>query len=171
MDVELNQLTFQKMSYESAREISCWTYPSPYDIYSMDGSEELVQELVEGNYYVAYDSNQQLIGYFCYGHDARVPGGYKIGLYEDQSFVDVGLGLKPNLTGAGLGKSFLEKVLSYLHTLDYTSFRLVVLTTNKRAIIVYLKAGFVPKMVFSSPVNGKNMEFLFMESDKENLGL
>lgn len=39
------------MSEAYAREIACWQYPGAYAIYSLQPSEELLAELMDGSYY------------------------------------------------------------------------------------------------------------------------
>ncbi|MBU9722837.1 GNAT family N-acetyltransferase [Bacillus alkalicola] len=150
------------MNSDYAHHIASWQYPPPYELYSMDGSQETIQELLEGNYYVAL-KDEAIYGYFCYGAGARVPGGYDAGIYDDKSLVDIGLGLHPNNTGKGLGMPFLLEMMHFLKTqLNPCAFQLVVATFNERAINVYKKVGFQPQQTFMSPVNGKPIEFLYM---------
>ena len=52
-----------------------------------------------------------LVGYCCYGLDAQVPGGeYLINM---PAVLDIGVGMKPNLTGAGRGHDFVSAILEY----------------------------------------------------------
>ncbi|MGJ9382115.1 hypothetical protein [Salipaludibacillus sp. CF4.18] len=85
-------LHINKMSLSDAHEISNWKYEYPYEMYSMDGSPETIQSLLSEEYY-AVISDKDLFGYFCLGKEARVPGGYHIGLYDDDAYVDLGLGM------------------------------------------------------------------------------
>lgn len=160
--------TFKKMERLYAEQICHWTYPEPFSLYSMDGSEECVREFLEENYYAGLDQQGQLVGYICYGSAARVPGGYSSGIYdalEHGSFIDIGLGLKPDLTGKGLGLDFFQAGLAFLQkTTQVSHFRLVVATFNRRAISVYQRAGFVLGQTFYSKVGDQEIEFVSMTS-------
>ncbi len=44
---------------------------------------------------------------FCFGANAQVPGGRDANLYGGEDVIDIGLGMKPALTGKGIGKRIL----------------------------------------------------------------
>ncbi|MFA9558402.1 GNAT family N-acetyltransferase [Evansella sp. AB-rgal1] len=164
-------ITLSKMEFDHAVAISHWKYPSPYEIYSMDGSEDTIHELLGEHYYLALNEQNELVGYLCFGDGARVPGGYKAGIYEDHSTLDIGLGLHPDLTGQGYGTTLVQEGIRFSENYAPTTLQLVVASFNERAISVYEKAGFVPMKQFYSPVDGKNVEFLQMKLDIKNAGL
>lgn len=157
------KLTLSKMLLDHAVEISHWTYPSPYEIYSMDGSEDTVHELLGEHYYSALNEQNELVRYLCFGDGARVPGGYRAGIYEDHSTLDIGLGLRPDLTGQGYGILLVRKAISFSENYAPTTLQLVVASFNERAIRVYEEAGFIPLKQFYSLVDGKSVEFLQMK--------
>lgn len=160
--------TFKKMERSIAEKITKWTYEEPFSLYSMDGSEEDVAELLEEPYYYAVNQQGELVGYICYGHSARVPGGYSAGIYEDKhdqgTIVDIGLGLEPNLTGQGFGREFLSAGIFFLQDmLQVSRFRLVVAAFNDRAIKVYEREGFVQHQeAFYSKVKDQDIAFVCM---------
>jgi GNAT superfamily N-acetyltransferase len=99
----LRSLSFRVMTQEDALEISGWHYPSPYDFYDAtadagDLAELLDPELRAGNYLAAVGESGVITGFAQ--------------LVADGSTVDVGLGLRPDLTGHGLGAAFLQAVLA-----------------------------------------------------------
>lgn len=56
---------------------------------------------------------------------------------------EIGLGLRPDLTGCGLGESFLRACLHFAsEVLGARSYTLAVAACNRRAITVYERAGF-----------------------------
>ncbi|MET3937532.1 hypothetical protein ABIC22_000344 [Paenibacillus sp. PvP094] len=99
---------FYPMTKDRALQISKRQYEYPYSMYDMDGSEDSLLELMNGEYYYALDEHDALIGFICVGESARVPGGYAAGIYRDLTKLDIGLGLKPDLTGNGKGQAFLS---------------------------------------------------------------
>ncbi|MVX64979.1 hypothetical protein GKZ28_14900 [Clostridium chromiireducens] len=45
------ELNIKQMNYNEAKQISKWIYKEPYSIYSMDESENCINELLNGYYY------------------------------------------------------------------------------------------------------------------------
>ncbi|GGF95082.1 GNAT family N-acetyltransferase [Paenibacillus aceti] len=161
--------SFNKITREAAIVISKWEYPPPYNFYNMDPSEEGLADLLNGDYYSATDEAGNIAGFFCHGLSARVSGGYRAGFYEDRERLDIGLAMKPSLTGQGLGRTFVQEGMSYLQQqLGRTRFRLVVATFNERAKRVYEENGFTPIGTVLSAVNGEDVEFLCMVADRDN---
>jgi ribosomal-protein-alanine N-acetyltransferase len=158
-------LVFKPMLREYAKQVCAWQYPPPYDFYNMNFDEESIGELLNGDYIAAFDAKSEMIGFFCSGQTARVPGGYSAGIYEEDDRLDIGLGMKPSMTGKGLGSSFVSQGLKYIkENRDHDRFRLVVATFNTRAIRVYRHNGFRDKATFQSSVHGNSVAFLHMEN-------
>ncbi len=127
-----------------ARDILKWKYRAPYDFYNPpddDRAEEYVQLFLkpELHFHAVLDSEDNFIGFCSYGIDGQVPGGN----YSDDA-LDIGLGMKPELTGQGRGAAFFDAVLDYaLTTINPERLRLTVANFNRRAITLYEKFGFV----------------------------
>lgn len=156
-------LQYTDMDKERAETIASWTYEPPYSMYSMDSDEESIAELLNGEYFYVQDEEGALVGFICTGSSARVPGGYEAGIYDDQDAVDLGLGLKPELTGRGTGYGFLLSALQFIEKLHgEKALRLVVAAFNQRAINVYERAGFSKGISFKSKVNGQEVDFIEM---------
>ena len=130
------------MTAPDAEEISRWCYPEPYATYGGDPSS--VPGLLDPryNYHAVTGPDGELVGYFCFGADATVPAGRRLGLYDDDA-LDVGLGMRPDLTGRGLGPDFVRAGLRFAQrAYSPPAFRLTVAAFNKRAIKVYEAVGF-----------------------------
>lgn len=137
------ELNIKRMSYDEVKQISKWVYKEPYSIYSMDGSDNCIGELLNENYFSVSDKNGYLIGYYCFGAPAQVSAGNQFSVYDFKDITDIGLGMSPNLCGQGLGLKFFNSGLGFAsNKLSAKRFRLTVATFNQRAIKVYQQAGF-----------------------------
>ena len=137
-----NPYVLRRITRSDAEEISGWRYPAPYSSY--DGNPSSIPGLLEprSNYHSVFDGAGELVGYFCFGVDATIPEGRKRGLYGDDA-LDVGLGMRPDFTGMGLGLEFVLAGLRFARQrFSPPAFRLTVAAFNRRAITVYQKAGF-----------------------------
>ncbi|WP_054955570.1 GNAT family N-acetyltransferase [Paenibacillus dakarensis] len=165
----MSQFQFIKMNQQYAELISSWKYEEPYSIYSMDESSEDILELLNGDYYYVLNEENELIAFICTGNSARVPGGYKAGIYNEDDYIDLGLGLRPELTGKGNGGAFLTSCLQFIKEQHHSlGVRLVVAQFNERAIRVYERAGFVKGLVFKSMIAGQEVDFLAMKYEMQD---
>jgi [ribosomal protein S18]-alanine N-acetyltransferase len=143
------QLFIKDMSEDFAEQILKWKYEQPYDFYNNEVSDEGIKELMENSYSVILDQNEKLVGFFCVGKAAQVPAGSQFGAYPED-FIDIGLGMNPELTGRGFGAAFFSFILSYIQeTYNDLPLRLTVWKLNLRAIHLYEKLGFVQEMEFN----------------------
>ncbi|ARV94997.1 GNAT family protein [Bacillus cereus] len=151
------------LTKEEAMEINTWTYEEPYSLYSFSGEKEVIEELLDGTYYGCCDDQGDLIGYFCFGANAQVPGGRDANLYGGEDVIDIGLGMKPALTGKGMGKEFFQAGIAFA-TKEFNAkmFRLSVATFNTRAITLYKNIGFKQGTIFLS----RGREFMLMEYER-----
>ncbi|RDW17595.1 GNAT family N-acetyltransferase [Oceanobacillus arenosus] len=152
------KLSIQKMTEKYAVEILCWKYEKPYDFYNHVLTSDAILELVTNKYFVVLDEYNQLVGYFCIGKSAQVPAGVQYGAYKED-FIDVGIGMKPEFTGKGMGSEFFAQILEFIEAQNKNgAIRLTVATFNERAINLYEKLGFVKKMTFER----RKMDFITM---------
>ena len=113
-------------------------------------------------YHSVRDAQDELVGYFCFGEDARIPEGRRLGLY-DETALDVGLGMRPDLAGKGLGLEFVLAGLRFAgNRFPTPAFRLTVASFNRRAIRVYEKAGFEISATFGDSTASGDREWLLM---------
>ena len=146
---------FRQMDDADAREISGWRYAPPYDFYDATADPDDLAELLAPQsrrdvYFSALDGEHRLIGFFQFEKTSEA--------------VDVGLGLRPDLTGRGLGTGFVLAGLEFARErFSPRRFILSVATFNGRAIGVYERAGFRRGEVIMHQTNGGEHEFLRME--------
>lgn len=119
--------------------------------------------LLNGDYFSVTDEKNNLLGYYCFGESAQVPVGNQFGVYNDKDITDIGLAIKPNLCGQGLGFHFLSNGLAFAQKrFSVKRFRLTVASFNKRAIKVYEKVGFKKINYFKRISENGEMEFWVM---------
>ena len=141
------QLKIKPMNEERAKAILGWQYEQPYNFYNNELTAEALQEMLDGSYYSLVDEQNALIGFFCTGANAQVPIGHQFGVYTE-NFIDMGVGMHPNLVGKGNGFDFCTQVISFIRAESSKPVRLTVATFNKRAIRLYEKLGFIPEKSF-----------------------
>ncbi len=126
-----------------AREILGWRYPAPYDFYNPPVDqhfETYVSEFVNPLYrfHAVLDRHDEFVGFCSFGIDGQVPGGD----YQRDA-LDIGLGMHPDLTGNGQGRTFFEAILRYgIDEFEPDCVRLTVADFNVRAIHLYENFGF-----------------------------
>ena len=122
------------MTEEQASAIATWRYEGVYAFYDWDADPEDLDELLdpskrEDRLYTVLDDEGSLVGFF--------------GFTSEGPTVELGLGLRPDLTGRGLGLKFVSAGLEFARErYAPTTFQLKVATFNQRAIRVYERAGF-----------------------------
>jgi [ribosomal protein S18]-alanine N-acetyltransferase len=146
----------QEMTLQYAKDILAWKYEPPYDLYNNELSEESINELLNGAYFAVLNEYNQLVGYYCTGISSHVPAGNQFGAYEEL-MLDVGIGLRPDLTGQGRGASFFTWVLETIRK-PGLPIRLTVATFNARAIKLYENLGFRKQLEFE--VKGINFQIM-----------
>ncbi len=138
--------TFRRITLDDARIIATWQYDGIYSFYDANPDEADYYLNPQYHYHTILDDCGELIGYFCLGEDATVLGGT-----YDQSALDLGMGLRPNLTGKGLGVGVTAAVLDYVCTnFAPTAFRVTVAAFNQRALRMCAKLDFQPLAHFIS---------------------
>jgi RimJ/RimL family protein N-acetyltransferase len=132
-------LRFAPLDEPSAWKITRWRYGGRYSIY--DGSEELSALLAPEHRYFGAWHGDELVGYCCFGPDARVPGGnYRRG---EPEVLDMGGGLRADLAGRRLGQTLAQQALHFAVELLHPSvLRVTVLRSNTRARALCRQLGF-----------------------------
>jgi [ribosomal protein S18]-alanine N-acetyltransferase len=148
---------FRKMRDEEATRISGWHYEPPYDFYNATSDSDDLQELLDPKrrkdaYFSVFDEDGVLVGFFQFERAGNT--------------VDVGLGMRPDLTGQRLGIEYLLAGLEFARErFSPERFTLSVATFNERAILVYERAGFRRGHEYVHNTNGG--EYLFLSMDRE----
>ena len=146
------------MTAADAQAIAAWRYPGEYSFYDTDADPDDLAELLDpaewGRRYFAADdvARHELAGFLMVKLTGRV--------------AEIGLGLRPDLTGRGLGESFVRACLRFASAaLGAQGYTLAVAAFNRRAITVYERAGFREAARFDHYTNGGLHAFVRMTRD------
>ena len=155
------KIDYRPADEKSARGFLQWHYEPPYDIYNCPPAdlEEALQYNLDpkNNVYAMFDEHVELVAYCSYGQDAQVPGGD----YSEEA-LDIGLMVKPELTGQGLGAAFAREVIrNGVEKYTPKKLRVTIAAFNKRAIRTWEKNGFQQTQTFKRR-SKDGMEFIVM---------
>jgi [ribosomal protein S18]-alanine N-acetyltransferase len=145
---------FEPLTQAGAEAIAEWRYAEPYSFYNWTADPDDLRELLEPArrgeaYWAVRDDADELVGYFSFKPKDRI--------------VEIGLGLRPDFTGRGVGASFLGAGLDFARAqFAPERFTLAVATFNERAITVYERAGFARGRIYMHWTNGAEWEFIEM---------
>lgn len=148
-------MRIERMRQSEAEEIADhWKYDGEYAFYDMTADPEDYEEIMtpekRGGRYFSVFAGDELIGFFC--------------VEREGGDLELGLGLRPDLTGQGRGEGFLREILRFVGDNDsFARIRISVASFNKRAIKVYERAGFVKTGTAQVPTNGGVYDFTLME--------
>ncbi|HEX4787845.1 MAG TPA: GNAT family N-acetyltransferase [Actinospica sp.] len=144
-----------------AAELVGWRYPAPYQRYDLAGADPAYFTDPANGFHALVDDAGALIGYRSFGPDGRVPGGE-----YDEAALDTGGGLRPDLTGRGLGRRAIETGLAYGRaTFHPVAFRVTVASSNARARKVVESLGFTCRSSFDATTDGSRYDILLLPCD------
>ena len=136
--MEPERYTLRPMTSDDVEAMRVWHYPAPYEVYdgeSDPGDIELMLADIGSKdrwFAVVGLQGDDLVGFFEF---KPADGAQEL---------EIGLGLRPDLTGIGLGAAFVEAGLVFARARwAPETFVLDVLPWNDRAIKAYERAGFV----------------------------
>lgn len=148
-------LQFLPMDIDSAREIADrWKYPAPYDFYDVTADPGDYREFVSPQHWPDLFLKALLGG--------EGVGYCSLGLAEGRA--EIALGLRPDLTGRGLGEPFMRACLREVapEVPGGYPLKLEVAAFNRRAIKVYERVGFTAGRRYSQATNGGQYQFIEM---------
>jgi ribosomal-protein-alanine N-acetyltransferase len=112
-----------------------------------------------GYYSVATADNGELVGFCCFGSEARVYGQISIG-----QTLDVGFGMRPDLVSRGIGAELIRAVLSFAgERFGPARYRVAIASFNERSRRLCESVGFEVVRRFDGP--GRDFDELERAAD------
>ena len=144
--------TIRRVTAEDIRDFATWRYDPPYDTYDITlPPEEAVDYFLspDAGCHALIGDGDVLVGFCTFGVDGRVPGGD----YSEPA-LDIGLGIRPSLTGGGNGRAYVQTVVEYAtESFGADRLRVTVAAWNDRARHVWTAAGFAEAQRFEAPAD------------------
>ncbi|GAB3031057.1 N-acetyltransferase [Nocardioides flavus (ex Wang et al. 2016)] len=159
--VDPGSIRIAALTRAHAEDVATWRYDTPYDVYDMAGADP--DELLDPELgFHAVLAGDDLIGFRSFGPDGRVPGW----AYDD-SALDTGGGLRPSLTGQGLGRAAIAAGLAYGRgRFAPTAFRVTVASFNVRARRTVESLGFEVVGSFEASRDGRPFDVLVRDESR-----
>ncbi|MFI6214255.1 GNAT family N-acetyltransferase [Nocardia brasiliensis] len=150
-----DHLVVRPLTVDDARQVVGWQYGGPRRIYNLTADEEL-PSAADGYMAVADAGSGRLVGFFCTGPEARVPG-----IAADPGILDLGVGMDPHWVGKGHGKQFGSAVLTELRR-DHpsTPVRAVIQAWNARSRQLVRQLGFAECAEHSCIQDGRPVTYV-----------
>jgi len=163
--LQLNKHLMQKMKYifasmnqEYANAIvSNWHYDDVYSFYDMAADEDDLKMFMDTNNWhsiikAVLNEDDELVGWASF--------------YTENDEFWLSLGLRPDLTGQGLGTEFVSECVRYAishYSPTNDTIKLAVALFNQRAVKVYQRAGFVETSKTVRKTHIGQLDFVEME--------
>ena len=153
---ENGRVHIEEMTPAFAEQVVTWRYPPPYDSNDMTGADPgFIADPASG--FHALVEGDELIGFRSFGPDGQVLGGpYPSTTPAGEPVLDTGGGLRPDLTGLGLGRAAIATGLAFgARTYRPALFRMTIAAYNARAHRVVETLGFTRTAEFTASNGGR----------------
>jgi [ribosomal protein S18]-alanine N-acetyltransferase len=150
------RLTVRPLQRGDAEAIASWRYDGPWSTYDARPDDPLLS--AETGYLAVVDDAGSLVGFLCTGVEARVPG-----LAAQEGIVDIGVGMRPDLVGRGLGSAFGALVLGYIRDMcGDRPLRAVVQSWNERSLRLSQRLGFGVVGIHRCEQDGREVSYTML---------
>ncbi|MFI6996138.1 GNAT family N-acetyltransferase [Nocardia sp. NPDC050175] len=132
-----------------------WQYDGPWGIYNLAAADD-PPNAADGYTAVADGDTGRIVGFFCTGAEARVPG-----LGAEPEVIDLGAGMDPKWVGRGHGLDFGGTVLAHLRRVNpATPIRAAIQAWNLRSRQLVRQLGFVERDQHHCVQNGRDITYI-----------
>ena len=138
------------MTQKQAETIAfTWHYEDEYSFYDLEADQEDLEEFLDGE--------RRGSSVFAVLEEDELVAFLSVNTVEPET-VDIGLGMRPDLTGKGKGEEFMKAGIVFIQSeWKPKKINLSVASFNERAIKVYEKAGFIKVGTFMQETNGLSL--------------
>jgi ribosomal-protein-alanine N-acetyltransferase len=138
--------------------VAQWRYSGEWSVYDQnDGNHMAGDDVTEAAGYraVAAADDGTLVGFYCVGVEALVPG-----VESDDEMIDLGVGMAPEFVGGGRGNAFLQAVLDDIgHQLPAKPVRALIQSWNVRSRSMARRLGFVESGTHRCVQDGNEIDY------------
>jgi ribosomal-protein-alanine N-acetyltransferase len=153
------KLFVEKLTEEFAKQVCAWKYEGEYSVYDFASWEFAVRQrwsitdprARESQYRAVTGGQEELIGFFRMSED-------------EEGKIEIGLGLRPDRCGQGIGKHFVRLITRYaLNRHPGRPVYMEVRTFNKRAVKCYEACGYKVVLRHRKQLPWGSNEYFLME--------
>jgi [ribosomal protein S18]-alanine N-acetyltransferase len=151
-----HSLHVRPLEPRDAEAIASWRYQGPWSIYDPRPGDD--PPTAAAGYDAVVDDAGTLVGFVCTGQEARVPG-----LAEADGTIDIGIGMRPDLVGRGLGRHFGAVALDHVRGRSGDRpLRAVVQAWNERSLRLARGLGFRDAGTHQCQQDGKQVSYVLL---------
>lgn len=159
--------TIEELTAAQIRELLSWRYDGPYALYNAQDEDEATAVAFyrdpANGYFAILAEDGEFLGFCNFGADARVPGGD----YAAPA-LDIGMGMRPDLTGRGRGSAYAGAVFDFAAAkYPDQEQRVTIAEFNQRAQRLCRGFGFAVLETFARPADGR--PFVIMTRDRREV--
>jgi RimJ/RimL family protein N-acetyltransferase len=151
------ELVERALTRDEARAVVAWSYEPPFDLYDLSGDEAVALLTIRDERGHGYDpvlDGAQVVGFVCFGAEARVRGQE-----EEPGTCDIGAGLDPARLSRGIATSLLPVAVRFAaDRFGATRMRVAVAAFNHRSLRLCTSAGFRVVREFDGPDDRRFIE-------------
>jgi RimJ/RimL family protein N-acetyltransferase len=136
-----------------AQSVARWRHPGKWSVYDQRDGDGMTA--AAGYRAVIAADDGRLIGFYCVGCEALVPG-----VEPDDEVVDFGVGMSPTFVGNGRGNAFLQAVLDDLGRQQQAKpVRALIQAWNVRSLSLARRFGFLEVGTHRCVQGGKEIDY------------
>ena len=155
-ELPLQGLHVRPLEPRDAEAAASWHYQGPWSVYDPHPGDD--PPSAAAGYDAVVDDAGTLVGFVCVGQEARVPG-----LAEADGTIDIGVGMRPDLVGRGLGRHFGAVVLDHVRDrCGDVPLRAVVQGWNQRSLRLARGLGFRDAGTHQCVQGGKEVSYVVL---------